>query len=554
MEKLLEITLGDLLDKMADKYPDNECVVYTDRPFRKTYREFRDLVNLTAKGLMRLGIKKGDHVAIWATNYPQWLLAMFATAKIGAVLVTVNTNYKIFEAEYLLRQSDTHTLILIDGFKDTNYVDIIHRLVPEMVGKKHGQWQSKNLPRLKNVIYIGEGVPDGMLNWDQLYEMGASVSDDELYAVQKSLSAHDVINMQYTSGTTGFPKGVMLTHYNIINNGKSIGDCMNFTYRDRLCIPVPFFHCFGCVLGVTVCVTHGSTMVPVEYFQPLKVLEAVSKEKCTALHGVPTMFIAMLEHPEFKRFSFPHLRTGIMAGSPCPVKVMRQVVDEMNMREITIVYGLTEASPGCTQTTVDDPLEIRVSTVGRSLPFIETKVIDPKTGLECPPGVPGEFVVRGYNVMKGYYKMPEATAQAIDKDGWLHTGDLACRDEKGYYKITGRIKDVIIRGGENIYPKEIEEFLYTHPAIKDVQVIGVPSREYGEEVMAYIILKEGERLTEDEVKDFVKSNMARHKTPKYVRFVESFPMTASGKIQKYKLREMAIQDLNLQDAANIETA
>ncbi|MGI6631335.1 MAG: AMP-binding protein [Bacillota bacterium] len=553
MEKLWEITLGDLLDKMAEQLPDQDCVIYTDRPFRKTYREFRDLVNLTAKGLLKLGIKKGDHVSIWATNYPQWLITMFATAKIGAVLVTVNTNYKIFEVEYLLRQSDTHTLILIDGFKDANYIEIINQLVPELEGKKPGTWQSKNFPYLRNIIYIGEKQHDGMINWDYLYELGQSVSDEELVQVQKSLDVHDVVNMQYTSGTTGFPKGVMLTHYNIVNNGKSIGDRMKFTHKDRLCIPVPLFHCFGCVLGVMASVTHGTSMVILEYFSPLKVLEAVTAEKCTAVHGVPTMFIAMLEHPEFKRFSFPHLRTGIMAGSPCPVKVMRQVQDEMNLKEITIVYGLTEASPGCTQTTTDDPIEARVSTVGRAFPFVETKVINPETGAECPPGVPGEFVARGYNIMKGYYKMPEATAQAIDKDGWLHTGDLATYDEKGYYKITGRIKDMIIRGGENIYPKEIEEFLYTHPSIKDVQVVGVPSREYGEEIMAYIILKEGKHLSEEEVKDFVRNNLARHKTPKYVSFIDRFPMTASGKIQKYKLREMAVQNLNLEDAADIET-
>lgn len=553
MEKLWEITLGDLLDKMAEQLPDQDCVIYTDRPFRKTYREFRDLVNLTAKGLLKLGIKKGDHVSIWATNYPQWLITMFATAKIGAVLVTVNTNYKIFEVEYLLRQSDTHTLILIDGFKDANYIEIINQLVPELRGRKPGTWQSKDFPCLKNIIYIGEKQHDGMINWDYLYELGQSVSDEELLQVQKSLDVYDVVNMQYTSGTTGFPKGVMLTHYNIVNNGKAIGDRMKFTHKDRLCIPVPLFHCFGLVLGVMASVTHGTSMVIVEYFSPLKVLEAITTEKCTAVHGVPTMFIAMLEHPEFKRFSFPHLRTGIMAGSPCPVKVMRQVQDEMNLKEITIVYGLTEASPGCTQTTTDDPLEARVSTVGRAFPFVETKVINPETGAECPPGVPGEFVARGYNIMKGYYKMPEATAQAIDKDGWLHTGDLATYDEKGYYKITGRIKDMIIRGGENIYPKEIEEFLYTHPSIKDVQVVGVPSREYGEEIMAYIILKEGKHLSEEEVKDFVRNNLARHKTPKYVSFIDRFPMTASGKIQKYKLREMAVQNLNLEDAADIET-
>jgi len=554
MEQLWEITLGDLLDQMADKYPDHDCVIYHNGSFRKSYREFRDLVDLTAKGFLKLGIKKGDHVSIWATNYPEWILAMFATAKIGAVLVTVNTNYKIFEVEYLLRQSDTHTLIFIEGFKDVSYKEIVQTLVPELKGNKPGQWSCQGLPRLKNLIYIGEGQPEGMYNWQQLYELGSTVSDAELAQIQASLDVHDVVNMQYTSGTTGFPKGVMLTHHNIVNNGLSIGDRMKFTEKDRLCIPVPLFHCFGCVLGVMACMTHGTSMVLVEYFQPLTVLKAVTEEKCTALHGVPTMFIAMMEHPEFKNFSFPHLRTGIMAGSPCPVKVMQQVVDQMNMREITIVYGLTEASPGCTQTTTDDSIELRVSTVGRAFPFVECKVVNPETGKDCPPGVPGEFVVRGYNIMKGYYNMPEATSQAIDENGWLHSGDLATCDENGYYKITGRIKDMIIRGGENIYPKEIEEFLYTHPAVKDVQVIGVPSREYGEEVMAYIILKDGATLTAEEVKDYVKGNMARHKVPKFVDFVDAFPMTASGKIQKYKLREKAIDDLGLHDAASIETA
>lgn len=554
MEKLWDVTLGDILDEMAEKYADRDCVIFHNKPFRKTYSEFRDLVNLTAKGFLKMGIKKGDHVAIWATNYPEWVLAMFATAKIGAVLVTVNTNYKVFEVEYLLRQSDTHTLIFINGFKDSNYLEIIQSLIPELEGKKPGEWTSKALPRLKNLIYIGEGQPEGTYHWEQLYEMGRDVSDEELAAVQSSLDVHDVINMQYTSGTTGFPKGVMLTHHNIVNNGKSIGDCMAFTEQDKLCIPVPLFHCFGCVLGVTACITHGSSMVLVEYYQPLAVMEAVSKEKCTALHGVPTMFIAILQHPDFHKYSFSNLRTGIMAGSPCPIKVMREVVEKMNMTEITIAYGLTEASPVCTQTRIDDSIELRVSTVGRSLPFMDCKVIDPDTGEECPASVPGEFTVRGYNIMKGYYNMPEATTEAIDDDGWLHTGDLATCDENGYFRITGRIKDMIIRGGENIYPKEIEEFLYTHPLVSDVQVIGVPSREYGEEIMAYIILKEEAELTEEEVKGFVKGHMARHKVPKYIAFIESFPMTASGKIQKYKLREKAIEDLNLQDDASIETA
>jgi len=554
MDELLNITLGDLLDEMAEKYPDHEAVVYTDRPFRKTYSELRDLCNQVAKGLMAIGIKRGDHVAIWATNYPEWILAQFATAKIGAVLVTVNTNYKIFELEYLLRQSDSSTLILTDGFKDSNYIEIINQLCPELKDSEPGNLKNPSFPYLKNIIYIGDKEYPGMFSWNQLYEMGKSISDQQLMEVQKSLDPHDVINMQYTSGTTGFPKGVMLTHYNIINNAKAIGDCMKLTHKDKLCIPVPFFHCFGCVLGILACVTHGSTMVPIEHFNPVKVMQALQDEECTAVHGVPTMFIAMLEHPDFHKFKFPKLRTGIMAGSPCPIKVMRQVVEQMGATEITIAYGQTEASPVCTQTRVDDSIDLRVSTVGRVLPFIEAKIVDPETKKEVPNGTPGEFVVRGYNVMKGYYKMPEATAQAIDSEGWLHTGDLATRDDNGYFKITGRIKDMIIRGGENIYPKEIEEFLYTHPAVKDVQVIGVPDKVYGEEIAACIILKEGKRATEEEIKDFVRQNMARHKTPKYVMFMDSFPLTANGKVQKYKLREYAIDKLNLHDAASIETA
>lgn len=554
MKELMKQTVGDLLDEMADRYPDNEAVVYGDFPFRKTYSQFRDICNQTAKGLMAMGVKKGDHVAIWATNYPEWLISIFATAKIGAVLVTVNTNYKNFEVEYLLRQSDSTTLILIDGYKDANYVEIINGLCPGLKDSEPGKLECPSLPKLKNIIYAGDKKHPGMFNWNELYEMAKTIPDEELMAIQSSLDVHDTVNMQYTSGTTGFPKGVMLTHHNIVNNGKSIGDCMNLTYEDRLCIPVPFFHCFGLVLGIMACVTHGTTIVALDHFHPVRVMETLQKEECTGVHGVPTMFISMLEHPDFNKYKFPKLRTGIMAGSPCPVKVMQQVVDVMGAREITIAYGLTENSPVCTQTRVNDSIERRVSTVGRSLPFIEVKIVDPETNEDLPPNTQGELVIRGYSVMKGYYKMPEATANAIDKDGWLHTGDLAVMDEEGYFKITGRAKDMIIRGGENIYPKEIEEFLYTHPVVKDVQVIGVPSKKYGEEVMAYIILKGGQTVTEDDIKEFVKNNMARHKVPSYVRFIDEYPMTASGKIQKYKLREMAIEDLKLHDKANIETA
>lgn len=554
MEKLMEITVGKLLDEMAQRHPNHDCVLYTDRPFRKTYKEFNDICNKVAKSFMKLGVKKGEHVAIWATNIPEWIITLFATAKIGAVLVTVNTNYKVFELEYLLKQSDSSTLVLMEGFKDSHYIEILNELCPDLKNSEPGNFKNENLPYLKNVINACDEKYPGMIRWSDFVEMGADISDEELYAISNSLDYHDVINMQYTSGTTGFPKGVMLTHYNIVNNGRCIGDCMKFTHEDKLCIPVPFFHCFGLVLAIMASVTHGTTMVPIDAYNPKKVMHALQTERCTAVHGVPTMFIAMLEHPEFNNYDFSALRTGIMAGSPCPVKVMQEVVDKMNMKEITIAFGQTEASPVCTQTRTDDSLELRVATVGRALPFIECKVIDPETNMEVPTGVAGEFVARGYNIMKGYYNMPEATAQAIDEDGWLHTGDLATKDEHGYYKITGRIKDMIIRGGENIYPKEIEEFIYTLPQVKDVQVIGVPSKQYGEEIMACVILKEGISMTEDDIKNAVKANMARHKTPKYVSFMESFPMTASGKIQKYKMRENAIVELGLQDAAAIETA
>ena len=507
-----------------------------------------------AKGFMALGVQKDDKIAIWATNVPEWFLTLFASAKIGAVLVTVNTNYKVFEAEYLLSQSDTRVLVMIDGFKGNSYVDTIYTLVPELKDSKDGSVNSKRLPFLKNVVFAGENEPKGFLNFKKLEKLGESISDEEYKARQATLSPQDVINMQYTSGTTGFPKGVMLTHYNIVNNGLTIGDGMAFTPDDKLCIVVPLFHCFGLVLATMASITHATEMVPVEAYSPVPVMNALSSEHCTAVHGVPTMFIAMLEHPMFNQFDFSTMRTGIMAGSPCPIEVMKQVVEKMHMKDIVIVFGQTEASPGCTMTTTEDSLEKRVATVGRSFPGVECRIVDPETNKELPPNTPGEFVARGYNIMKGYYKMPEATAQAIDKDGWLHSGDLCTCDEEGYYKVVGRIKDMIIRGGENIYPKEIEEFLYTCPKISDVQVIGVPSKAYGEEVMACIVLKKGETMTEDEVKELVKASMARHKVPKYVWFMDSFPVTASGKIQKFKLREQAIEMLKLQEAAAIETA
>lgn len=551
--EFIENTLGGVLDDLSKNNPNGWAVRYTDRNYFRTWKELNDEADLIARGMMSLGVKKGDHVAIWATNTPEWILTLFAAAKIGAVLVTVNTNFKIFELEYLLRQSDTKLLVMIGGFKNNDYVATVNELLPELKTTS-GEIESEHLPFLKRVVFAGKETPEGMLNFEDLKILGGDFPVEIYEENKKTLNTHDVVNMQYTSGTTGFPKGVMLTHYNILNNGKTIGDGMKFTKNDKLCITVPFFHCFGLVLAMMACITHGTTMVPVERYSPVPVMNAISVEKCTAVHGVPTMFIAMLEHAQFNNFDFSSLRTGIMAGSPCPIEVMKKVIDKMNMREIVIVFGQTEASPGCTMTTTSDSIDKRVNTVGRAFPGVECKIIDPESGEELPINTPGEFCARGYNIMKGYYKMPEATAQAIDKDGWLHTGDLCTVDEDGYYKVVGRIKDMIIRGGENIYPKEIEECLYTCDKVSDVQVIGVPSEAYGEEVMACVILKEGEEMTEEEVKKFVGARMAKHKVPRYVRFVDSFPTNAAGKIQKFKMREEAIEILKLQTAASIETA
>jgi fatty-acyl-CoA synthase len=552
MSGFLECTVGGLLDQMADRFPDNDALVYVERNLRFSYRQFNDICRNVAKGLISLGVKKGDHVSIWANNVPEWVILQFATAKIGAVLVTINTSYRSAELEYILKQSDSNVLFMVQNFKGTDYVETLCDVVPELKNASSGFSGSEKLPFLEKVIFIGEETPVGMINFNELYALAGSVDDATLATIEAGLSPYDVINMQYTSGTTGFPKGVMLTHFNIVNNGFNIGECMRFTEKDRLCIPVPFFHCFGCVLGVMACVTHGATMVPVETFNPLQVLQAIEKERCTAVHGVPTMFIAELEHPDFDKYDLTSLRTGIMAGSPCPIEVMKRVIRDMHASEITIAYGQTESSPVITQTRTEDPIELRVATVGRALPDVEVKIVDIETGATLPPGKQGELCGRGYLVMKGYYKMPEETAKVIDADGWLHTGDLAVMDEHGYCKITGRIKNMIIRGGENIYPREIEEFLYTHPKISDTQVYGVPDRKYGEQVMAAIVLKKGVEMSEQEVKDFCRDKIAHYKIPHYVKFVESYPMTASGKIQKFKLREMAIRELQLEDAG--ETA
>ena len=553
-DSLIEKTFPEVLDTMVEKFPDQLAIKFTTLDYTRTYSQFRDDVDEYARVLISLGVRAGSKVTIWATNVPQWFLTFWATTKIGAVLVTMNTAYKIHEAEYLLRQSDTHTLVMIDGYRDSNYMEIINELCPELKDNKPGQpLHAKRLPFLRNVITVGFRMP-GALTWEDSLEYAARTPVEEVRRMAAAVDVNDVCNMQYTSGTTGFPKGVMLTHYNIVNDGKCIGDGMDLSTADRMMIQVPMFHCFGMVLAMTATMTHGGTILPIPYFSPKSSLACIHHEHITAFHGVPTMFIAMLSHPDFEKTDFSYMRTGIMAGSPCPIAVMRDVVEKMHMPEIVIVYGQTEASPGCTMSKTTDSLEVRVTTVGSAFPEVECKIVDPETGEDCPDEVIGEFVARGYNIMKGYYKMPRATAAAIDKDGWLHTGDLACRTPEGNYRITGRLKDMIIRGGENIYPKEIEEFIYTHPKVSDVQVIGVPDKAMGEEIMACIILKEGEEMTVEEMKKYVLDHMAKHKVPKYIDFVTGFPMNDAGKIQKYKMREQAIEKLGLQADASIETA
>ncbi len=536
-KNLQDLTLGQILDKAVAEHPDNEAIIYVDRDFRLTYREFGETVDRVAKGLMALGVKKGEKVAIWATNIPYWVTLQFATAKIGAILLTVNTNYRTAELEYLLQQSESENLFVINGYQDADYVNITNELIPELKTSQRGYLKSEKFPHLKQVFFLGHEKHRGMYSIPEIEAMAPMISDEEYNARQATLSCHDVVNMQYTSGTTGFPKGVMLTHHSIGNNGFWIGENQNFTHEDRLCLPVPLFHCFGCVLGVLAAVTHASTLVVLESFDPVQVMASVEEERCTALYGVPTMFIAILDHKLFAKFDFSSLRTGIMAGSSCPINVMKQVIRKMYMSEITICYGLTEASPVITQTRIEDSIEKRVETVGRAMPEIEVKIVDPETGEEVGPGEQGELCCRGYNVMEGYYNMPEATTKAIDKDGWLHSGDLAVMDDEGFIAITGRHKDMIIRGGENIYPREIEEFLYTMEGVQDVQVVGIPSRKYGEEVGAFVILKEKADIQPEDVRDFCRGKISRFKIPKHVALVSEYPMTASGKVQKFKLRE-----------------
>ena len=547
-DDLIDLTFPQVLDRMVEEFPDQYAFKYTTLDYTRTYAQFRDDVDTFARALVSMGVKPGDKVAIWATNVPAWYITFWATTKIGAVLVTVNTAYKVHEAEYLLRQSDTHTLVMIESALDSNYAQIINELCPEIAATAPGeQLRCKRLPFLRNVITVGFQMP-GCLTFEQAFDRAELVPLEKVLRMAAEVKPDDVCNMQYTSGTTGFPKGVMLTHRNVVNDGKCIGDRMGLSTADRFMIHVPMFHCFGMTLSMTSSMTHGTTMCPMPYFSAKASLSCITQEKITAFNGVPTMFIAMFNHEDYRKTDFSHMRTGIMAGAGCPPDLMKRAAqpDEMNMTGIVSVYGQTESAPGSTMSAWTDPLDLRTETVGYAFPHVECKIINPNTGEEMPDGTMGEFCSRGYNTMKGYYKMPQATFDTVDEEGWLHSGDLLMRDERGCYVATGRIKDMIIRGGENVYPKEIEYFVITHPKVSDCQVIGVPDEKYGEEAMACIILMEGEQMSEDEIRAYMKANIARHKVPRYIRFVDSFPMNAAGKILKYKMREAAVEELGLQ--------
>ena len=552
---LLGLTIGDMFDLTVERFPDHPALISRHQNVRLSYRELQVHVNQCAKGLMQLGFQKGDRVGIWSPNRAEWCITQFATSKIGVILVNINPSYRLHELEYALKQSGCSGIVIAPEFKTSNYTEMLYTLAPELHNCEAGQLNAAKLPDLKTVIRLGSEERPGMFTWNTLMEKGDAVSDEQLRERQREQEFDDPINIQYTSGTTGFPKGATLSHHNILNNGYFMARLQNFSEKDKLCIPVPLYHCFGMVMGNLGCITHGATMIyPSEGFEPLAVLQTVEEEKCTALYGVPTMFIAELDHPDFSKFDLTSLRTGVMAGSPCPVEVMKKVVSLMHMSEVEICYGMTETSPVSTQTRIDSPLDKRVGTVGVIHPHLEIKIIDPVTGQVVPIGSAGELCTRGYSVMLGYWNNPEATANAIDKARWMHTGDLATMDAEGYINIVGRIKDMIIRGGENVYPREIEEFLYTHPKVSDVQVIGLPDAKYGEEIMAWVKVKPGEQVTAEELKEFCKGQIAHYKVPRYFKFVDAFPMTVTGKIMKFQMREQSTQELGLQGVASIQTA
>lgn len=552
---LLGITIGDKLDQTVEQYPDNEALIVRHQNIRYTYRQFKEKTEECARALMALGVKKGDRVGVWAPNCAEWTITQFATSKIGAIQVNINPSYRLHELEYALNQSGCSALVTADQFKSSLYTKMLYELAPELKDCQAGQLKAAKVPSLRLIIRLDEEPSPGMFSWNEMLAHAGAISGAELAAAQASLSFDEPINIQYTSGTTGYPKGATLSHHNILNNGYLVTEIMQFTNKDRLIIPVPLYHCFGMVMGNLGCITRGATIIYAsEGFEPEAVLATVEAEKATALYGVPTMFIAELEHPNFTKYDLSSLRTGIMAGSPCPVEVMRNVGKLMHMHEVEIAYGMTETSPVSTQTRHDAPLEKRVSTVGRVLPHTEIKIIDPETGAVVPIGSTGELCTRGYCVMLGYWNDKGKTREAIDEARWMHTGDLAIMDEEGYINIVGRIKDMVIRGGENIYPREIEAFLFSHPKISDVQVIGVPDAKYGEEIMAWIKLKDGQTATLDEIKAYCKGKIAHFKIPRYIKFTDSFPMTVTGKIRKVEMRETSILELGLETESQIDTA
>jgi fatty-acyl-CoA synthase len=552
---LLGLTIGDLFDEIAGRFPDNEALVSRHQGLRYTYRQLREAVDRCARALMALGVAKGQRIGIWAPNCAEWTITQFATSKLGAILVNINPSYRLTEVQYALRQSGCTWLVTAPRFRTSDYTGMLHELAPELAASAPGALQAAQLPELRGVIRLGDEPSPGMLPWAQLLAGADRVSADDLARRQRQQEFDDPINIQYTSGTTGYPKGATLSHHNILNNGYFVTELLRFTPSDRLLIPVPLYHCFGMVMGNLGCVTHGATMIyPSDGFDPAAVLEAAQAERATALYGVPTMFIAELNHGDFARYDLSSLRTGIMAGSPCPVEVMKQVKDLMHMEEVAIAYGMTETSPVSTQTRIGAPLAKQVGTVGQVHPHVQIKIVDPQTGQVVPVGTRGELCTRGYSVMLGYWNNEEATRTAIDAARWMHTGDLATMDEEGYLNIVGRIKDMIIRGGENVYPREVEEFLYSHPAVQDVQVIGVPDEKFGEEVMAWIRLREGQTATAEEIRDYCRGKIAHYKIPRYVKFVDGFPMTVTGKVQKFLMREASVQELGLEKAAAVRMA
>jgi len=540
-------TIGEHFDAVAGRWPDRQALVVRHQNIRWTYGELKERVDAFAAGLVALGLEPGDRIGIWSPNNAEWVVTQFATAQAGLILVNINPAYRLTELEYALNKVECRALITARSFKTSDYLGMLRELAPEIDSCPPGRLRSAKLKTLGTIIVIGEDAVPGMLPFAEVAAMGGERHRLELAERSRKLQFDDPINIQFTSGTTGFPKGATLTHHNILNNGFFIGEALRLSDDDRICIPVPLYHCFGMVLGNLACVTHGSAMIyPAEAFDPIAVLETVAGERCTGLYGVPTMFIAELDHPRFSEFDLSSLRTGIMAGSPCPIEVMKRVVRDMHMSQVTICYGMTETSPVSFQSAVDDPIERRVGTVGRIHPHVEVKIID-EAGRIAPPGVPGELCTRGYSVMQRYWNDPDQTADAIDSGRWMHTGDLATLDTEGYCNIVGRIKDMVIRGGENIYPREIEEFLYRHPKIQDVQVIGVPDRKYGEELCAWVKLKTGEEASAEEIRRFCEGQIAHYKIPRYVRFVDGFPMTVTGKIQKYLMREEMLRELGVME-------